>query len=279
MKHNLIIDELDAYSEYGVSVINTSGGTYASLLTYPVMKKVNVNDWPEEDGIEPDLDAPSLDVREVNLRFICETNAGGAGFFTKLADGAYHLFNFPKLGRSFRLRLTTESKTVTIKTYRDMTLRFINDTPINENYTYLAPSSTVLLPDLSLSIDGTNIRQYGMSARGNYMSEILRAPDTKPNLTQSFNNKNGAEYDDNFVVYKSKNVKINMLMCASTLDEFWRNYDALIYDLSRPNLRVLTAKGKNYNCYYQNAAITEFHVENPIWLAFSITFVFTNFRP
>jgi hypothetical protein len=55
MKRNLYIDGVDTYAQYGVSVIHSSGGSYRDLVCYPSLKKVQSNDWPEENRVDVDL--------------------------------------------------------------------------------------------------------------------------------------------------------------------------------------------------------------------------------
>ena len=43
------IDGIDAYERFGVFI---SDAGLVSLLQYPPLKKVDSNDWPEEDGEE-----------------------------------------------------------------------------------------------------------------------------------------------------------------------------------------------------------------------------------
>ena len=61
-------------------------------------------------------------------------------------------------------------------------------------------------------------------------------------------------------------------MRAQTLDELWRNYDALLYDLVRPNKRELKAKslGKSFQFYYVSERVRRFFPDGKIWLEFEI---------
>ena len=69
-------------------------------------------------------------------------------------------------------------------------------------------------------------------------------------------------------------------MRADTLDELWRNYDALLYDLTRPNERKLRVKdlGKEFSFCYKSCQVTEFYPTDKIWLQFALTVTFTKFR-
>ena len=55
MRGELYIDGKDAYTDFGVWI--TEGG-YDGLLPFPELVEPDRNDWPDEDGIEPDLEKP-----------------------------------------------------------------------------------------------------------------------------------------------------------------------------------------------------------------------------
>ena len=61
MRGELYIDGKDAYTDFGVWI--TEGG-YDGLLPFPELVEPDRNDWPDEDGIEPDLEKPTLKPRE-----------------------------------------------------------------------------------------------------------------------------------------------------------------------------------------------------------------------
>ena len=53
MKGDIYIDGIDIFSAYGANV--TDG--LESLFLFPAIKEPEQNDWPEEDGIEVDLES------------------------------------------------------------------------------------------------------------------------------------------------------------------------------------------------------------------------------
>lgn len=69
-------------------------------------------------------------------------------------------------------------------------------------------------------------------------------------------------------------------MLAETLSEFWENYNALLYDLSRPGERILSvdSTGREYPCYYKSCSASNFVPNGKIWFQFSLVLVFTSFR-
>ncbi len=61
MTGDLIIDgSWDAYTNAGVMVED-----YTELLSWPGLKPLDINDWHEQNGIEPDLSSPKLNTRQL----------------------------------------------------------------------------------------------------------------------------------------------------------------------------------------------------------------------
>jgi hypothetical protein len=283
MTGKIYIDGKDTYSLYGVIVAD---GGYNDLVAYPPLKSVESNDWAEEDGIEPDLSSPILDTRELNIKFAATGNAPRFGAFVELlSDRAYHTFNFQEIGKTYRLRLVSQSNlslapdsplSLGIQIF---TLSFADDFPF-EGYTYQSPVSSIN-QQTGYEIDERDLSEYGVAILKGSEEEILKSPAVKKNLLQNVKSQNGAIYDSEFVVFKTKEVKLNCLMQANTLEEFWRNYHALLYDLTCPEERELyvDATGYTYPCYYKSCSVTGFSPRlRKIWFQFSLTLVFTSFR-
>jgi hypothetical protein len=88
----------------------------------------------------------------------------------------------------------------------------------------------------------------------------------------------GALYDiDSVVRYKSKDVKLYCLMRADTLTELWRNYDALLYDITRPGEHTLWVNEveEEFKFVYKSCQVTDFYPTDKIWLQFTLTVTFT----
>ena len=103
MRGELYIDGKDAYTDFGVWI--TEGG-YDGLLPFPELVEPDRNDWPDEDGIEPDLEKPTLKPRELNITFVRSVDGRSAGALVEhLSKSGYHAFRIPSLGREWSLRL------------------------------------------------------------------------------------------------------------------------------------------------------------------------------
>ena len=274
MTGRLYIDGYDAYKTWGVYVI--SGG-WNELISYAPLKSVESNDWQEEDGIEADLSDPKLNTKEASIlvayaglysRFV--------EFIALLSDGAYHEFNCAYIHRQFTLRMTQMPNLDHAHTLGFITLKLSNDFPL-KGYEYEEPSSRMPRKEDYL-IDGLPFTDYGCRILCGSLSEVMKTSTVKQNMLRNIASQAGALYDGAFVTFKSKDVKLKCLMRADNLDELWRNYDALLFDLTRPNERMLEVSEleQTFPCYYKSASVSEFYPTDKIWLEFTLTLTFTH---
>lgn len=270
------IDGVDAYGQFGV-FISDSG--LAKLLQYPPLKKVDSNDWPEEDGEEVDLSEPALDVKTVQVKFASHKANRFDAFIAAMSNTGYHDFEVPAIARTFRLRLFSQQSMTHYSRAEEFMLQFVDDFPLI-GYSYVAPETSMMRVS-GYELDGRDLGQYGVVILEGSLSEVLKSPEVKQNLLQNLQRENGAVYDGAYVVFKSKDVKLKCSLRARTFDEFWRNYSALLYDLTRPNERTLFVEytGFEYPCYYKNCTSSKFlFTKGKIWWEFDLTLVFTSFR-
>lgn len=274
MTGRLYIDGHDVYREWGVYVV--SGG-WNELIAYPSLKTVESNDWQEEDGIEADLSDPRLNTREVAVSFAY----GGLysrfiDFITLLADGAYHEFDCAHIHRKYTLRMTQMPNLNHAQALGFVSIKFSDDFPLKD-YSYQAPCSHVPRSEDYL-VDGLPFTDYGCRILQGSLSEVMKAATVKQNLLRNIATQPGAMYDGERVTFKSKDVKLNCLMRADTLDELWQNYDALLFDLTRPDERMLEVSDleQTFPCHYKSAIVSEFYPEDKIWLVFTLTLTFTH---
>lgn len=270
-----IIDGRDLYSEFGIAVLE---GGLDELVAFPPLKSVKTNDWQEEDGIEADLENPLLDTRSVSIKMAAVRTSVEAGdFFDLLSNGVYHDFYARSLKRIFRLRYLSASK-FELNNILNMTLKFSDDLPL-QDYRYLPPMSAVFRTT-DYSLDGKPLTDYGVRVLKGTLASIDKQPEAKQNLLRKSSIRNGIEYDGKRVTYKSKEVQVKCLMRAKTIEEFWRNHDALLYDLVRPDERRLgvEVRSKDFLFYYKSCKTDNFFTDDGIWWQFTLTLVFTSYR-
>lgn len=276
MTGNLYIDNMDAWSKFGVKILN---GGHKELLAYPPLKAVVYNDWQEYNGVEADLSNPVLDTRSVSIKFGDWMSISGfESLISLLSDGSYHTFNFPIIGRSFNLRLVSQPNMEWAQKLGFITLKFADDFPL-DGYNYTPPQSSVESCG-DYAIDGRLLTDYGVRVLKGSIASIDKAPDVKQNLLRNIKTLPGVEYDPKNVTFKSKDVQLKCLMRAEDMDEFWRNHDALLYDLVRPEQRLLyiDAREKESPCHYKSCKTTQFFPTNKIWWEFTLTMHFTYYE-
>lgn len=270
----LYIDGNDAYKQYGVYVVK---GGWNDLVAFPPLKSVPSNDWQEEDGIEADLSNPVLNTREVQLKIAI------GGDFSRfpalielLSNGAYHRFECVYLKRDYRLRLVSVPNMAVAQTLGTATLKLADDFPLN-GYKYRIPDSSIAAEE-DYKFDGWKFTDYGVRVLKGTLAEILKPSTVKTNLLRNLSTLSGAIYDGVQVRYKAKDVKVYCLIRAESLDELWRNYDALLFDLIRPDEHLLYVDEieQEFPFHYKSCQVTEFFPDGKIWLKFTLTLTFTH---
>ena len=273
---SLYIDGSDAWLTYGAFVVE---GGWTSLVCMPPLKAVESNDWQEEDGIEVDLSAPVLDTREVEIPFaFCGLYARPFALLDVLADGAYHTFRCAEIGRTFRLRLVSQPSHAGVRNLELVKLKFADDFPL-DGYTYADPQTSIVQA-YDYLVDDAPLSRYGVRVLRGTMANIRKCADVKEALLRNIGTQSGTTYDGGAAVhFASKEVKVLCLLRAASLDELWRNYDALLYDLTQPDERTLyvSEMEETFHFYYKSCSVTAFYpCDAQKWLEFTLTLVFTN---
>ena len=274
MQGQLYIDGHDAFTEYGVYIVDEG---LNDLIAMPPLKPVVTNDWQEEDGVEADLLSPKLNTKDVQLKVaVRESYSSFVTMISLLSDGAYHTFDFASIQRSYTLRLVSVTESSRVGDFALMNIKLADDFPLN-GYTYAPPVRTVAGDD-GYTLDGTPLSEYGIRILKGSLAEVAKTPDAKTNLLRNIKVLSGAIYDPQTVTLKAKEVKLYGLMTAPDIATLWRNWDALLYDLTRPNERTLYVSEieQEFEMYYKSCRVTNFYPTDKIWLEFMLTLVFTH---
>lgn len=289
MKGQLYIDGKDVFTELGVATLQ---GNYGELVTFPSSKTPDSNDWSEEDGKEFDLSSITLDSREFTLSFGFFEEWRYNNFVALISDMAYHDFNFPQLGRTFKLRLSSQNSFETYNTTQMSRFTFANDFPRQDDYVYQEPVNDYPMPK-GYELDDVDMSSYGVLILKGTNAEILKSPAVKKNLLQDFKYRDGAVYDGEYVKFQTKDVNLKCLMRAPDFETFWRNRDALLHDLTKLSAKTddegyeyedaerifyVDEWSESYPCYYKSCKTVDFNPFGGIWWEFTLTLVFTSFR-
>lgn len=279
MKGRLYIDGVDAFDRYGVFV---AAGGYNGIASWAPLKKVECVDWPDEDGVEPDLTEPRLDGREFDVSF-CTVDGDKTGdLIEALSAGAYHVFDFRRIGCERRLRLVAHSASERVRRLEKFALRFADDFPL-EGYAYADPVPVPAVWQRGYELDARPLSDHGIWVLDGSETELLKAPAVKKNLSVGGKGQSGTIYDDRQVFFQAKDVALKCLLTAPDKTVFWHNYQALLHDLVRPGERRLFVEltGGEYSCYYKSGQVSRCEVtaRGGMWCEFTLTLTFTAFRP
>lgn len=273
MKGVLYIDGVDVFSSYGVSV---SYAAYDDLVCLPELKPVPFNDWHEKNGIDPDLSAPVIAAKSVTIPLnVLGNHADYNGFIRSICDKAYHSFNFVPIGLTKRLRLVNSGELQSTGNLSSFSLTFSDDDPM-DGYVYASPMSSIQ-PLGDYLLDGVDLASYGIRVLKGSLDSIRRNPDVKENLLRDVSVMQGNSYDGKIVTYKSKTAEIRCLMRARNAEEFWRNRNALLFNLTKPGERALsvTELSKRIPCYYKGCSVGCFFPDNgKYWFEFTLSLEF-----
>lgn len=278
MKQQAYFDNIDIYDEFGV-VITKKG--YNNLLDFPALKEPVFNDWPEEDGIEVDLENPVLEARTITISFVVAKQGMDANdFISFLSRPGYHELYIPFLKQKWSIRMNAQSSNMISTGITNFSLQFTEDIiPRNEN----VDSETIFLlniPDSGYEIDATPLNHYGIVVEEG-LSELTKSPAVKSNLLQQYSFSDGQVYDPQQVVFSQKEVTFRCCLISENIDHFWKNYYAFFNDLVKPGERSLYCEhtGEEYPCYYRSCSNFNLEETTPRFVCgFDLTLAFISFR-
>lgn len=275
----LFIDGKDALLEYGIFV---EKGGFKSLIQFPAFKKVESTEWPEYDGEEVDLTAPVLNSKTLSMQFCIVNITFAEDLFDELATGAYHIFEFRDIKKSYKLRMTSNGSFSSFVKIGKLTLSFADDFPvIPKGSAYKYGKSGVR--QFGYELDGIDFSQFGSYILKGTDDAVRKAPNVRSNLTIDINSLAGLKYDDDNVTFKTKDVAVKLLINTDTIDEFWKRWDSLFAVVLQPEHRsfYFSALGSEYECYYKSNTVSRFEIlrSGHVWCEFQIVLTFTSCRP
>lgn len=274
----IIIDGIDTFDRFGVFALESG---INELISYPPLKAVASNDWHEQEGVDVDLSAPRLDGRTASVKIGVSGEIGSAfaitrldAFLAFLRQKVYRVFRFGFLGgREYTLRLVGEPNLTIVQALGFTTIKVADDFP-QKGYTYVAPQSSIPSYDDYL-LNGRPFTDYGARVTAGTLADFARRADVKVGLTRNIATRNGIIGDAEGVVrQKGKEVKMRLHFRAETFAELWRNYDALLYDLTRPGERTIRVRdlgNRDYQTHYKSAQVTAFYPDDRPWLDTTIS--------
>lgn len=252
MTGDTIINGVDIYSVYKAFVVFRG---YTSLVEWPAAKDIIVNDWQEINGVEADLSEIHFDSHTAALLFAVE---GGPlemrEFYDFLCSSPTLACNFASIGLERTLRVVGMLGIDYAFKFSTISVQVIDDASPLSGYEYLAPSVSVPRPSHAFRLDGTYLSDYGVVPLYGTLNTMLIRSAPKPFLVRSMRNKDGAEYNQNPLLWDAQSeewkrseetgtvtrgsvsLALTCALSAESKAEFWRNYNALLYDLTKVNM-------------------------------------------
>lgn len=275
MNTQLFIDNEDIATRFGISL---AAGAFDELLAFPPLKEPEKNNWPEEEGIEVDLETPCLQKKEISLSFLRQGAEGADdAFIAFLSRPGYRTFRIPALQKEWRLRLLSQSALhLQGAEGAAFTLKLADDFPYRPAFGEVAGGG-MPLPISDFTLDGISLDRYGLVVESG-RDECLQSASVKPGLSRQFSGSDGIWYDTGQVVFDSKEVNFRCCLAAASMERFWACYDAFFHVWLQPGERLLSYRpgGKTYPCYYkQTSGFRLISAEAPVVAAFNLTLVCT----
>lgn len=279
MRGRFYIDGRDALAEYGVLVERYG---YKGLIQYPAFKKLTATSWPGEDGDEVDLSDVRLDTRSFQMQFIIKNVRYAEDFFDDLSTGAYHEFEFPELGKTYKLRMSQNGTFSQHIKLGKLVVTFHDDFPkVPDGEPYRRGRSEIR--QVGYELDGVDMSQFGAWVLQGSDESIRKAANTKDNLKIDNKTLSGIIYDGDYVNFKTKDVTLKLLIDCDGIVEFWKRYDSLYTILLKSDKRIFyyTALNAEYDCYYKSCNVQKFDIlrNGKVWCEFNLVLTFTNYRP
>lgn len=275
---SIIIDDVRADIDFGLRVLK---GGLSNLIPYPERKQMRVNNWYERDGVEADLTTPAFDSKEFQMPLFCI----GAGNAKRLLDflatnGGKHAFTFGWIGRQFNLRILGVSSLEYWVDNAELHVHFSEDEPSIPDEDFM-PTYLPIAGQEWVSLNGIGMMKYGVQVlKGGHYS-LHEKSKIKEGLIVKSLYSDGGECFAKSVRYEAKDVQIECLMKANTIEDFWTRYDTLLHALTRAGeLEISFAQlGSTYKGFYKQCQSIYFDLVPEIRWQFRLTFTLTNYRP
>lgn len=232
------------------------------FIMLPESKELDTNDWPEENGLEPDLESLVFAARKFTVKYYL---SGDYTIFKPRLTSFENLHYQPgyreiyirEFDKTFQLRFAGISGYNQTKgfAHNGNKAAFIDvdywmDNPVQ----FLTSGITAPVSDREnsalVSINDIDLSNFGIVVRQIYASALKSKP--KEPLFQQSKYSTGLIADMDAPVKKQMGeVVIQCTMIADDLATFWTNYNALWGNLSAGKITLsLTAAFRSFYCYY-----------------------------
>lgn len=240
------IDGVDIYAQYGV-IIAENG--YNDFLTFSAMVEPDKNDWPELDGIEVDLSAPTFQPREITVPFAVVSGTNWKGFYTMLTASGYRSVNIPALQKTWSLRVSEMPAFEEFPQGATFDVKFVEDVPVIGSYPVANGTSPIVC---AVAMDGKTLDKYGVIVE-NGLNDLQKPAAIKKTLSRKNSLISGQIYDTQLVRFSEKEVTLKCCLNAAQMADFWNLHNAFFGDLTKAGERAFTFGGQTYYGYYRKS--------------------------
>jgi hypothetical protein len=269
MKGDISINHADIYKLYGMWVVEDG---YNEFVAWPCFKAISFVNWPESDGVDPDLAEPKLAPREFAIRVATyKPWEDGIGLFCwdmRAAKGIASI-DAASIGRTCIARFKGVTRVITERGITYANLIFTENIPVlNEGAVV-----TELAYNDDYAIDGRPFSFFNTRILEGSLSSIIGEYRTKPVMEVDTADTDGVILGAPLLTFEPYNATLRCLMTASSLDVLWSNYDALCSRMTAPETRHIWVKSTlmEYRCYYVSQRVVRFFPTPKPWIEFDIT--------
>lgn len=252
--------------------------SFKSLLQWSALKSVAINDWAEYDYIDPDLETPVLDKRNITMNFHAQGIDGYERFLAYLKRHAASVWYFPDLDVRISLRVDANNLQHVSRKWQSFSVTFVDDLPYHpdgevEDSTHLGGGG--------FQIDDYHFDRWGVYILDGTLEKLRQVGKNKERLLVSENSRDGAVYDtDGDVKTASTDIGIKCLIRAANMPQCVVNYYNLLNYITRPKTRLIFVQKtmEMVECYYKSSTCENVHLKlasGAAGIAFTITFAVT----
>lgn len=261
-KGSCIIDNVDI-ADLGMFILR---GGDADFLSFPERVEPIQNDWFEFSGVDVDLSEIYFKEKTVSVNFyLTATNSsefeGRLSKFHRLISApGYRKMYIREFDRTFNLRyVSCPSYAHSGGLYKqgtksgEISVQFVMDNPLQlfENEDILMPANRNDSKTF-VSINNIELTNFGVIVNQCY-DTVLSLSAAKVPLIRNFDRHTGLEvYPSSVLRLQNKQIVIDCMMIANSLDEFYHNYMALFNNLRKKEALKLTTLYEDFECYYSS---------------------------
>lgn len=245
-------------------------GEQPDIVEFPPTKEIESVSWAEIDGEEADLSNVFLSSKKLKIKFGI---VGDLSPFLELLNlEVHHTINFANWSRSINIRANIESVDE-LSNLHSVIVDFSQDEPLKD-YTYVAPQNDIV-PAQGVYLDGIDLSEYGCYVLKGTKQGLTGEIKLKENVVISSTWMSGSESTDDVAKMDSNTVKMYLLMRANNNDAFWKNRDALLYNISQPGVHTIYSDELNdeFPGWYKQCSTQELNLfDTKKWWKFELVF-------